>query len=245
MHLNFKKMTDKPHNAELILHQEPAAKTSQVSVYLDANAFEHAQRIAKMIASSDIVPENYKNRVDNVMVALEMSNRMQVSPFMVMQNLDIIHGKPAFNSKFTAAMLNSCGKYTSLRYKFTGEGDRRSCLAYCKEIATGDILEGPPVSVHMAKSEGWWTKKGSKWPTMTDLMLTYRAATFFCRVYEPGLTMGIPTTEEIQDIAVDKAPAPSAFENLNEKVRRREQADTNDMAHTGQGETPKEDEVLL
>lgn len=214
-------MSENHQNAELVLHQNPSHSQQSVSVFVDAQAFEHAQRISKMLASSDIVPEAYKGRIDNVMVALEMSNRMQVSPLMVMQNLDIIHGKPAFNSKFTAAMVNSCGKYTSLRYKIEGEGDKRTCVAYCKELATGEILTGPPVSVSMAKSEGWWTKKGSKWPTMTDLMLTYRAATFFCRVYEPGLTMGIPTTEELIDIAEERRPAPGALAAINEKVQQK------------------------
>lgn len=214
-------MSETTQNAELVLHQNPSHSQQSVSVFVDAQAFEHAQRISKMLASSDIVPEAYKGRIDNVMVALEMSNRMQVSPLMVMQNLDIIHGKPAFNSKFTAAMVNSCGKYTSLRYKIEGEGDKRTCVAYCKELATGEILNGPPVSVSMAKSEGWWTKKGSKWPTMTDLMLTYRAATFFCRVYEPGLTMGIPTTEELIDIAEERRPAPGALAAINEKVQQK------------------------
>lgn len=206
-----------PTNTELVVHQPHNSQAP--SVFIDASSFEHAQRIAKMLAGSDIVPEQYRNRIDNTMVALEMSNRMQVSPLMVMQNLDIIHGKPAFNSKFTAAMVNSCGKYTSLRYRFTGEGDKRTCVAFAKDIASGEILEGPPVSVSMAKAEGWWTKKGSKWPTMTDLMLTYRAATFFCRVYEPGLTMGIPTTDELQDIAVEAPVIPSALNSVNEKVR--------------------------
>jgi hypothetical protein len=214
-------MSETNQHAELVLHQNPSHSQQSVSVFVDAQAFEHAQRISKMLASSDIVPEAYKGRIDNVMVALEMSNRMQVSPLMVMQNLDIIHGKPAFNSKFTAAMVNSCGKYTSLRYKIEGEGDKRTCVAYCKELATGEILNGPPVSVSMAKSEGWWTKKGSKWPTMTDLMLTYRAATFFCRVYEPGLTMGIPTTEELIDIADERRPAPGALAAINEKVQQK------------------------
>lgn len=205
-------------NTDIVLHTQPTHQAP--SVYSSSDSFDHAQRVAKMLASSDIVPEQYRGRIDNTMVALEMANRMQVSPLMVMQNLDIIHGKPAFNSKFTAAMINNCGKYSSLRYKLEGEGDKRKCTAYTKELATGEILEGPPVTVAMAKSEGWWTKKGSKWPTMTDLMLTYRAATFFCRVYEPGLTMGLPTTEEVHDVHTPVVnSAPSAFQAINEKVK--------------------------
>lgn len=206
-------------NTEMVLHSNPSQHAQHVSVFSNANAFEQAQRVAVMLSKSDIVPEQYRGRVDNTMVALEMANRMQVSPLMVMQNLDIIHGKPAFNSKFTAAMVNGCGKYESLRYTYTGEGDKRQCVAHTKDIRTGELLTGPQVSVAMAKAEGWWTKKGSKWPTMTDLMLSYRAATFWCRVYEPGLTMGLPTSDELQDIGVVEARVvPAPFAMVNEKV---------------------------
>lgn len=206
-------------NTELVLHQQPTA--NQPSIYNSPETFENAQRISKMLASSNIVPEQYQNNIANTMVALEMANRMQVSPLMVMQNLDIIHGKPAFNSKFTAAMVNGCGKYESLRYTYTGEGDKRQCVAHTKDLRTGEVLTGPPVSIAMAKAEGWWTKKGSKWPTMPDLMLSYRAATFWCRLYEPGLTMGLPTSDELYDIApVQTATVVNTtFAAVNEKVR--------------------------
>lgn len=240
--------------AELVLHQ--THNPQAVSVFIDSQAFENAQRIAVMLSKSDIVPETYKGRVDNVMVALEMSNRMQVSPLMVMQNLDIIHGKPSFNSKFTAAMVNGCGKYSALRYKIDGQGDQRRCVAYTKELATGEILEGPPVTVAMAKSEGWWAKKGSKWPTMTDLMLTYRAATFWCRVYEPGLTMGIPTTDELHDIGGGATIVDAGgVESINERIRKRgdnEQSLRGEAVQPVQGDpvtqtgvSPADDEALL
>lgn len=207
--------------AELILHKSPEGH--EMSIFNKPEQFEYSLRIAKMLSSSDIVPEAYKGRVDNVMVALEISNRMQVSPLMVMQNMDIIHGKPGFNSKFCAAMVNGCGKYSALRYKYAGEGDKRSCMAYARELSTGDTLEGPPCSVSMAKTEGWWNKKGSKWPTMTELMLSYRAATFWTRVFEPGLTMGIPTSEEVQDVNGYETANPGSgksakFEKFNESI---------------------------
>jgi hypothetical protein len=49
--------------------------------------FEHAQRIAKLLSSSDLVPNQYKGNIANTMVALEMAHRMNASPLMVMQNL--------------------------------------------------------------------------------------------------------------------------------------------------------------
>lgn len=194
-----------------------------LSIYANAQTFEEGQRVAKMLAASTMVPTVYQGNIANTLVALEVANRMQVSPLMVMQNLDVINGKPGFNAKFTAALVNNCGKYSQLRYQFTGEGDARTCKAVATELSTGNIMEGPPCSIKLAKAEGWWDKKGSKWPNMPELMLTYRAAKFWANVYEPGLTMGIPTTDEILDItdystSTDTA-APSGVDKINAAVK--------------------------
>ncbi len=62
------------------------------------------------------------------------------------------------------------------------------------------ILEGPEVSIRMAVEEGWFSKDGSKWKTMPDLMLRYRAATFFGRLFAPDVLMGLRTTDEMHDV---------------------------------------------
>lgn len=202
--------------------QTPAVhqpQQSNVSVFSSTGAFNEATRMAMALAKSEIVPKAYQGKPENAIIALEMANRMGVSPLMVMQNLDIIHGRPSFNSKFTVAMINGTGRYTPIRYRFSGEGDGRTCVAYAKELATGEVLEGPSVSIKMAKAEGWYNKTGSKWPTMPDLMLSYRAAAFWSRMYEPGLTMGIHTTEEVEDMGAPIQTVTTT--DLNEKLRNR------------------------
>jgi hypothetical protein len=174
--------------------------------------FEHAQRIAKVLSSSDLVPTQYKNNVANTLVALEMANRMGASPLMVMQNLHIIHGRPSWGSSFIIASLNSCGRFSTLRFV----GDANKCKAVATDKATGEVLEGPTVSLEMAKAEGWLTKTGSKWITMPELMLKYRAAAFFGRLYAPEVLMGMQTTEEIVDITPLQ---PASVDAINEKIK--------------------------
>jgi len=199
-----------------------ANEQQALSVFSNTGAFEQAQRFAQALCKSDIVPQTYRNNLPNTLVALEMANRMGESPLMVMQNLDIIHGKPAFNGKFTISRINTCGRFSPLRFRYTGEGDHRSCVAYAKDAATGEMLEGPPVSISMAKKEGWFTRNGSKWPTMPDMMLMYRAGTFFQRMYAPELTMGMQTTEELHDIGFETtsaaAPAANPIAALNSEA---------------------------
>ncbi len=119
------------------------------------SSFELAQRQAKALSASDLVPQQYKNNVANTLVALEIANRIGASPLMVMQNLNIIHGRPSWGSSFIIAAINGSGKFTALRFV----GDlAKGIKAVCQEKATGETLEGPVVTMDMAKAEGWVDK---------------------------------------------------------------------------------------
>lgn len=170
-----------------------------------ADSFELLQRQAKLLSSSELVPKEFQGKLANCVIALEMANRIGASPMAVLQNLYIVHGKPSWSSQFIIAALNSTGAFSPLRFSITGEGEKRTCIAWAVEKETGERLESPPVSIEMAKKEGWLTKSGSKWQTMPELMLRYRAATFFGRLYAPQILMGMRTMEEAQDI-IDVTP---------------------------------------
>jgi hypothetical protein len=140
----------------------------------------------------------------STLIALEISQRLGASPLMIMQNLNVIHGRPSWSSQFIIAALNSCGKFSPIRYEMTGSGDSRTCTAWAIDLSASERLEGPPVSIEMAKKEGWFQKNGSKWQTMPELMLRYRAAAFFGRLYAPDILMGMQSEEEVIDIGPAK-----------------------------------------
>jgi hypothetical protein len=177
-------------------------------------AFDNAQRIAKSLASSTLVPQQFQGQQGyaNCLVALEIAGRMNLSPLQVMQNLHIIHGRPSWSSQFIIALINGCGRFEPLQYRMTGKGDDLACQCVAKQISTGADLEGPTVSMAMAKAEGWSTKSGSKWRTMPDLMIRYRAAAMWGRLYIPDLLVGISHSQEevmdIEPITVEDAPQP-------------------------------------
>lgn len=164
--------------------------------------FELAQRAAKVLSASTLVPENYRGNLADCIVALELAQRIGASPLMVMQNLYIVHGKPAWSSQFLIAAVNQCGRYTALQYEWSGERGKDSwtCRAVAKDKSNGERVQGPAVSIAMAKEEGWHGKKGSKWQTIPELMLMYRAATFFARTNAPELTMGLVSEDEARDV---------------------------------------------
>lgn len=172
--------------------------------------FEAIQRAAKLLAASDLVPPQFKGNVANCVIALEMAARMNASPMAVVQNLYIVYGKPSWSASFIIACINSTGRFSPLRFEMTGEGEKRSCVAWATELSTGERLESPPVSYAMAKSEGWVGKNGSKWVTMPELMLRYRTATLFGRLYAPEVLMGMATQDEVIDITPDQSEIKAA-----------------------------------
>jgi len=211
--------------------------SSAVVNFFDPTQFETMQRVCKMFASSELVPDMYKaskdnpieKAVSNCMIAIEIAQRIGASPLMVMQNMVPIYGKPSWSSKFLVATVNTCGRFNPLQYRFTEkgmlgmveytdyewQGGRKvavqkqfdgkkimdiECIAYTSAKGSDQVLESSPVSIRLAIQEGWYTKNGSKWQTMTKQMLMYRAASFWTSAYAPELSMGMRTVEEQQDI---------------------------------------------
>lgn len=214
--------------------------------------FDLVQRVAQMFAQSSLVPDTYQGNLPNCVIALEMAQRIGASPLMTMQNMYIVHGRPAWSSQFLISCLNASGRFSPLRYRETGKRgtDSYGIVAWAKDLADGEVLEGPEVTLTMAKAEGWYQKKGSKWQTMPELMARYRAATFFARLYAPELTMGIRTTEEAVDIPttdVEVGGAPYVEVEVPEKkepapkkkpAEKREPAAAEKPASEASPETP-------
>lgn len=177
-----------------------------INAFSSIQAFEDAQRMVKVFANSQLVPATFKGDIGACLIAMNMANRMGADILQVMQSLYIVHGKPSFSSAFLIACFNRCGKFSTIRYRMGGEPntDTWSCTAVATELATGEVVEGVTVTIGMAKSEGWYNKTGSKWKTMPELMMRYRAATFLIRSVAPEIALGFQTTEEAIDIT-DKA----------------------------------------
>lgn len=170
------------------------------SIYKNTDSFEFAQRQAKSLCESNLVPISYQGQkgLPNCLVALEMSKRMNLSPLTVMQNLNIIHGRPTWSAQFISSQIMGCGRFENFDYLVKGEGETLEVQCVAKRIADQKLIKGTAVSMKMARLEGW--TKNPKYTSMPELMLRNRAATFFGRQYIPDLLLGVQTSEEVVDI---------------------------------------------
>lgn len=170
----------------------------------NAASFELIQRAAKMLSQAKMLPKVYENDVASCAIGLNIALRMGADPLMVLQNLYVVQGKPGWSSAFLIATFNTGSRshgFGRLRFKWTGEpgSDLWSCCAYAKDLETGELVFGTTITMKMVKAEGWYSKNGSKWQTMPEQMFMYRAASFFIRAYAPEISLGLQTTDELQD----------------------------------------------
>lgn len=238
-------MTD-PINSPSSAIVQHSPQVSAISVFGDVASFETAQRMAKALATSTLVPSEYRENPGNCLIAMEIAARVGASILSVTQNLHVIEGRPSWSSPFIIAAINGCGRFSPLRFKLVDLGQKeigyeywagpkgerrkmqgkktikdRSCIAWATDRQTGTVLEGPAVTIEMAVREGWYMRNGSKWQTMEDVMLRYRSAAFFGRLYAADILMGLATREEAEDVperditppeppVIITAPAPAA-----------------------------------
>lgn len=253
---------------DLKSQMQPTTEKYEVG-FTNSQSFELMQRGAKLLSSSTLVPKDYQNNLPNCVVALNMANRMGADPLMVMQNLYVVYGKPSWSSKFLIASINICGRFSALRFEFVGDlvldkegkaltdelgnaiihqdNDNWGCRAWAIDKATGQKLVGPKITIGLAKVEGWYNKSGSKWKTIPEKMLMYRAGGWWADLYAPEITMGFRTVEENMDIIdidkdgniLDPNPAPVTTQEL-----KRERKDvTNNTPPTETVTDPETGEV--
>lgn len=221
--------------------------------------FAFMQRRAQALMTADIIPKAYKGSIGNCMIALDIAERLGVGEIEVMQNLDVIHGRPAWRAKWLIARINASrqlagrlqfvwedGEPMSVHYRIVSydngqqkinEGDQkivnRKCYCIGQSI-DGQGLIGPKISLELAVLEGWYNKPGSKWSTMPEKMFMYRAAAWWADIHMPEAGLGFMTTEEASEatFAGEREVGPKAFRSAQELLdaHRREKTQRDQSA---------------
>ena len=202
--------------------KEPTQNPNAVTMWNDAKLYNQSLAMAQTLSKSEIIPQSYKGKPADCLIAIDIANRLGLSPAIVMQNSQCVRGNFTWKGSACKAMIDGCGRYQKTRYVYVGEEGKDSYGCYLEAIDNdGEIIKGVPVTIAMAKKEGWYNKDGSKWQTMSDLMLKYRAAAFFMRTECASIAMGFLTKEEVEDIygkqTIDNQKA-SVVDMLDEEI---------------------------
>lgn len=174
--------------------------TSSFANLLDTAKFEHMWRVARVFSSSKMVPKIFQDHPEDCFVAVQMAVRLEVDPFMFMQNTyPSPDGKPAMEGKLAIALINARGPFKGgVQFRFEGEGDKYGCVAFGLHRDDGQE-RSLKVDLATVKAEGWYGRN-KKWQNMQQQMFMYRAGAWFGRAYCPEVLMGMQTIEEKEDM---------------------------------------------
>jgi hypothetical protein len=178
----------------------PAPRQQVVTVTQDifatTESFEHAQRVAKVFSESALVPQHFRGKLADCILAYQIARRLGEEPLTVMQNIFIVGGRPGWYTSYLIARAKRCGVFRGpISWTRKGDGDALEVTARATLVETGEVVEAS-VDMRMAKAEQW--TKNSKYQSMPEHMLRWRSAAMLIRLYAPEIMLGIPTVEEIE-----------------------------------------------
>jgi hypothetical protein len=193
------------------------------------------EKVAKMYCGSKLVPDHFRGDLASTFVAMQLAARMQVDPFMLMQNMFVIYGRPGLNAKLIVALFNSKDKRFLDGIKFDIERDDRgkilSCTAWSIRKSDKEKVLGPKIDRELVSGEGWDKPKRrrdgsgaitSKWVTMPEMMFRYRAAAWFVSQHAPEVVLGMPSHDELLDAGEPQEVQVELVDELKENDKEKD-----------------------
>ena len=188
-----------------------------VSTMNTLEIMEKSWKFANIIAKSDIIPVHYRNKPENIFIAMQSAYRMNMDPMMVMQNTYMIGGKLGMNSAFAISLANNCGLFESgIKYRLEGDMQELRVTAYANLKNNSEEISFT-IGMKEAMAEGW--TKNPKYKSLPELMLRYRAATLLIRTHVPEALNGMHTVEELQDVNYAKEVTKEEVKKVETKTQ--------------------------
>jgi len=156
-----------------------------------------AMKLAEMLAQSTMVPQTYRGKAGDILVAVQMGAELGLAPLQALQNIASINGRPSVWGDAALALVQNHPHYVSHREWVEGEGDDRA--GYCAITRRGSAEHVQRFGMRDAKRAGLLGKQGP-WQQYTDRMLVLRARGFALRDKFADALRGLITAEEAQDM---------------------------------------------
>lgn len=164
-----------------------------------AGTLADALPVAKMLASSGLVPKAYENKPESVLIAGAMGARLGLDLFSSLSGIAVINGRPTL---WGDAMLAVCQARPDWRgMTVTWSDDQTACRVLVRRAIHGGT-QGETIgefSEQEAKAAGLWGKQGP-WQQYPRRMIELRARSFALRSSFADALNGFACREEMEDV---------------------------------------------
>lgn len=187
-----------------------------VSVFQTAKTVDEMYRNAQIFASSTFVPDQFRNKPEDCMIALDLAFSLGIKATTIFPNLYVINRRPALAAQFMIALVNRSGQFSRIQWEEGTDGTveyerfgrtvkvpNYYAQAYFTELATGEKLYSTRVDIALAKANGWLTKNESKWQTIPREMARWRSAAWLVKNYAPEVVLGFEFADELADATAE------------------------------------------
>ena len=161
-----------------------------------------AIEFSSMLSRSQMVPKNYQNKPEDILVAVQWGYEIGLAPLQALQNISVINGKPSVYGDAAMALVQASPVCEDVQESIEGDGTSNP-VAICRVKRKGRSEVVSKYSVEDAKRAGLWGKQGP-WSQYPKRMLQMRARGFALRDAFPDVLKGLITAEEAQDMPVDE-----------------------------------------
>lgn len=143
---------------------------------------------AKLLAASDLLPDAYKGKPANILMAIEYGKTLGITPMAAIQGINVIKGKPTASASLIASLVRLAGH----RLRVTSNASKAVCI-----ISRSDDPEFPFKSewtLERAKAAG--LTSNPSWQKYPEAMMKARAITEAARDACPEVLSGVQYTAE-------------------------------------------------
>ncbi len=153
-----------------------------------------AMEFAKAIAKSDLAPKDFKDKPDNVFIAMQMGAEVGLSPMQAIQNIAVINGRPSLWGDSMLALCQVHPDFEGIQEYFDEKGTavcivkRKGYEPHTQTFSLQDVTLGK------------MDQKPGPWQTSRKRMMQMRARAFALRDRFADALRGLAMAEEAMDL---------------------------------------------
>ena len=202
---------DTPETPTTALQPAAAPSKTPARIGVAPSTLDEGWRLAQMMAKSELVPKSFRNKPEDVLVAIQLGTEIGFAPMQALQSIAVINGRPSVWGDGFLALIMGSALYRDHAEYYEVAGQRVEGLTAeaLKADTTAAVCtfwrRGKPepvtrrFTVGQAKKAQLFDKRDTPWITYPDRMLLMRARSWAGRDCFPDLLRGIRTAEEALD----------------------------------------------